>query len=285
MRRVTLAIVTIVVLLAVALGALALWRAADRRADAREEARLLAGQPADPSRFTAAMLDGLPDPARRFFTFAIEEGTPLHTVAVLQMEGRFGLGGKADPKYLGMRAEQVLAAPDGLLWKMSGGDGMMRISGSDSGAWTRFWLMGVLPVARAGGTADHARSAFGRIAAEAVFWTPAAVLPGPDVTWSAVDDDTARVTLRRDGFEQSVDLTVGEDGRPLQVLLQRWSDANPDKVYRLQPFGGSLSAYRRFGGFRVPTHVEAGNFFGTGDYFPFFIADITSVAYPPADGG
>lgn len=265
--------------LVLAVAALAIWRQSDRRDDRAEMDRLIALQPTDPPVFSPDMVANLPDPARRFFSFAIAEGTPLSTVAVIEMEGQFGMGDKADPGYMPMRATQVLAAPEGFVWAMSTG-GAMRMSGSDSGSWTRFWLYGLAPVARFGDDPDHARSAFGRYVAEAVFWTPAAVLPGPNVTWEPVSEHVARVTMRRGELEQSVDLTVDEEGRPLHVSFIRWSDANPDKVHRLQPFGGFLSEFREFDGFTLPTHVEAGNMFETDDYFAFFIVDITDVSFP-----
>jgi hypothetical protein len=107
------------------------------------------------------------------------------------------------------------------------------------------------------------------------------MLPGPGVSWEPVSENIARVTIRRAaGMKQSVEITVGEDGRPTEVLFPRWSNANPEKVYCVQPFGGHLSQFREFQGFRVPTHVEAGNLFGTRDYFPFMIVDITSFDFP-----
>ncbi|MBF9031727.1 hypothetical protein HKCCE3408_15105 [Rhodobacterales bacterium HKCCE3408] len=278
-----IALISILILAAALVAGLALWRQFDKRADRAEMERLIAAQPSDPARFTPEMVADLPEPARRFFSFAIAEGTPLFTVARIEMEGQFGMGDAAAPGYMPMHATQVLAAPDGFVWAMSAGAGAFRMSGSDSGSWTRFWLYGVVPVARLGGNPDHRRAAFGRYVAEAVFWTPAAVLPGPGVTWAPVSDDTARVTMRHDGLEQSVEVTVAADGRPLQVSFQRWSDANPEKVYRLQPFGGYLSEFREFGGFTLPTHVEAGNMFETEDYFPFFIVDITDISFPQPD--
>lgn len=266
-----------------AVVALVFWRQVDRRADRAEMNRLIGVQPSDPAAFSTDMVDDLPDPARRFFAFAIAEGTPLFTVARIEMEGLFGMGGKADPGYMPMRATQVLAAPEGFVWAMSGGAGAMRMGGSDSGTWTRFWLYGVVPVARLGGTPDHTRSAFGRYVAEAVFWTPAAVLPGPNVRWEPVSENAARMTMRHGDLEQSVVVTVDADGRPLHVSFQRWSDANADKVHRLQPFGGYLSEFREFGGYTLPTHIEAGNMFGTDDYFPFFIADVTDIDFTRTD--
>jgi hypothetical protein len=272
-------LIFILILLVLTVTALVVWRHCDRRADRAEMDRLIALQPSDPAVFSAEMLADLPDPARRFFTFAIAEGTPLYTVAEIEMEGQFGMGDTGDPGYMPMRATQVLAAPNGFVWSMSS-EGTMRMAGSDSGIWTRFWLFGLAPVARFGGDPDHTRSAFGRYVAEAVFWTPAAVLPGPNVTWEPASENVARFTMRRGDLEQSVDVTVDADGRPLHVSFLRWSNANPEGVHRLQPFGGYLSEFREFDGFTLPTHVEAGNMFETDDYFPFFIADITDVSFP-----
>lgn len=265
-------------------AALSLWRMSDHRATRRIGAALAAAQPASPARFDPSMVADLPDPARRYFQFTIKAGTRLYTVAELEMTGRFGLGTKEAPNYMAMRAHQVLAAPEGFVWSMSARSGLMRVSGSDAAAggqsWTRFWLMGLIPVARFGGTPDHRRSAFGRYVAEAVFWTPAALLPGSGVAWENVDEATARVTLSYGGIEQSVDVTVDAEGRPARVVFPRWSDANADRTFRLQPFGGFLSEFRDFDGFRLPTHVEAGNQFGTDAYFPFLIADVTRITFP-----
>lgn len=267
-------------LILLALIILIVWRQFDHHADRDEMARLLATQPIDPPLFDRSMVDDLPDPARRYFLYTIAEGTPLHTVARIEMEGRFSLGTKEAPNYLPMQATQILAAPEGFVWKMSAASDAMRMSGSDSASWTRFWLWDIVPVARLGGDEDHARSAFGRYVGESAFWTPAALLPGPGIEWEAVDKRTARVTVRHQGLEQSVDVTISSDGQPIRVEFQRWSDANPEETFRLQPFGGHLSRFRTFQGFRLPTHVEAGNLFGTEDYFPFFIADVPSIRFP-----
>ena len=233
------------------------------------------------------MLEGLPEPAQRYFRFAIKPGTLLQTVAEISMQGELGLGSRAEPNYLPMHAEQLLSFPQGFVWRLSA-DGFVSVSGSDAAgngkSWSRFWAFGILPVARAGSNKDHLRSAFGRYLAEAVFWTPAALLKGDGVRWIEIDESTVRVTATYFGLEQSVDLSVDAGGRPTKVVFQRWSDANPAKVFQLQPFGGYLSEYREFGGFVLPTRVEAGNFFETEDYFPFFRVNVLSIRYPESAG-
>ncbi|MCJ8501644.1 DUF6544 family protein [Desulfatitalea alkaliphila] len=259
-----------------ALLALRLW---DGRAERMEWSRLTALQPANPPVYEPSMVADLPEPARRFFNFVIAPGTPLWTVAEIDMGGKFSLGSRENPNYQRMDAKQILAAPAGFVWKLRL-PGVVPVSGSDSGRWTRFRIFGLLPVARMGGDADHARSAYGRYVAEAVFWTPAALLPGPGIVWEAVDEHTARVTVSHMGFAQAVDLKVDGDGRPIEVHFMRWSDANPDKTHRLQPFGGQLSDFREVQGFRLPFRVAAGNMFGTADHFVFFKAEVQSIRFP-----
>ncbi len=269
--------------LALGLAFLVVLSLLDRRADRAEWERLAALQPEEPVLFDPQMVAELPEPARRYFNFTIRPETPLLPVAVIEMTGRFSLGTKEDPRYRPMEARQILAVPEGFVWAMRTRGGMP-VSGSDSGSWTRFRIFGLVPVGRLGGDPDHTRSAFGRYVAEATIWAPAALMPGPGVRWSAVDADTARVTVTHGKLEQAVDITVDAEGRPAEVSFQRWSDANPDKVHRLQPFGAVMSDFRDVGGYRLPFRVEAGNMFGTDAYFPFFIADVTEIRFPGAEG-
>ena len=248
-----------------ALLALRLW---DWSAERIEWERLAASQSPDPQIYDPSMVADLPVPARRFFNFAIAPGTPLLTIAEIDMGGQFSLGSRQNPKYQPMDAQQILAAPWGFLWKLRL-PGKVPISGSDSGRWTRFRILGLLPVVRIGGDADHSRSAYGRYVAEAVFLSPVALLPGPGVIWEKVDENTARVTVTHMGLSQTVQIKVDGNGQPIEVYFMRWSNANPEKKHRLQPFGGKLSDFREVQGFRLPFNVEAGNMFGTDDYFAF----------------
>jgi len=256
------------------------WRFLDQRADREAMHRLMSMQPEQLARFDPGMIADLPEPARRYFLYTIKPDTPLYRVTKINMSGRFGMGTKTKPGYFHMTATQILAMPVGFIWKMQAHRSFMMLSGSDSECWTRFWLMGLLPVARMGGNPDHTRSAFGRYVAESVFWLPAAVLPGPGVAWEQVNKDCARIIVRHQDLVQSVDVTVAPDGQPIQVCFDRWSDANPEKQHRLQPFGGYLSEFQLFAGFRLPTHVEAGNHFGTDQYFPFFVVNVNDIDFP-----
>lgn len=265
----------------VAIAGLALWRGYDHLADRRFMAALRAHAPSDPPRFDPSMIADLPEPARRYLSFAIAPGTPLTSVVELEMDGVFRLGTQDAPRELAMHARQIHAPPHGFLWKMRAGAGVMRVSGADSHLWTRFWAEGLIPVARVADTPDHHRSAMGRLFIEAVVWTPASALPGPGVRWEAPGPDTARVIFTQGAYDYAVDLALLPSGQPVSGTLQRWSDANPDKTYRLQTFGGALAGYETHDGFTIPTEVAVGHFFGTPDFFPFFEAKLTDVRFLP----
>jgi membrane protease YdiL (CAAX protease family) len=261
-------------------------RVADQRAakEAWTELRAAAERPVDV--FDPAMVEGLPEAARRYFLYTIAPGTPLHPVSEISMGGEIGLGDRGAPGYQPMRAREILAPPHGFVWRLeAAGSGAIRMSGSDAMAgersWTRFWLHRTLPVAREGGDFNHLRSSFGRLVAEAGFWAPAALLPRNGVRWEESDaPDQARAVVTHGALAQALEIAVAEDGQPQWVMIQRWSNANPEGEWRVQPFGGTLDDFRTFGGFTLPTRVDGGNHFGTEDYFPFFRARVEDVRFP-----
>ncbi len=266
--------------LTLAVAGLLALRWLDGRHDRRVWAALRAQQPEAPALFDPAMVAALPEPARRYFAFAIAPGTPLLTLAEIEMGGTFALGTNDQPNAGRMVARQILAGPRGFVWIMHSGT----IGGSDgfsaTGSWTRFRLLGLLPVARLAFTADHRRSAFGRAVAEALFWTPAALLPGPGIAWEAAGPDTARVTVTQGDLSQIVQITLRADGALVSLVMPRWSNANLAKRWQEQPFGATFGANREWHGYCLPSEVNAGNFFGTPEYFAFYKARVTRIRFP-----
>lgn len=272
------ALFSVLILLLLACIALALRAILDSRDDGRLSRLLLDRREAAPALYDPAMTASLPEVARRYFAHAIAPGTPLSRVVELRMEGEFLLNGKP----LAMQATQVLAAPEGFVWAAGFAGGLMRLGGSDALAggesWTRFGLYGLIPVARAGGNADHRRSAGTRAMMESV-WAPAALLPQFGAVWEEVGPDTARVSFPALDGVAPMELTLDAEGAITSLTAMRWSDANPEHLYRLQPFGGRVLESRAFGGFTIPSRVELGNLWGTPDFDGFFRATITDARY------
>jgi hypothetical protein len=257
-----------------------------RRSDQHDMDRLWAAVAAHakvpPATFEPAIVEGLPEPARRYFLHAITLGTPLQFVAEIGMAGEIGLGDKADPGYQPMRARQIIAPPHGFVWAPAIGSGTMTITGADTyvdgEGWTRFWLAGAIPIVRTQPTADYIRSGSARSILEAI-WVPAALLPQNGVTWEPIDDNRALAVFEHRGERFALTLTVAEDGRPLSIVMPRWTNANPEKVFQWQPTGGIIRETATVEGYTVPVRLEAGNMFGTEAYFPFFKAQVRQIRY------
>ena len=271
--------------LATAGGAVVMGYGACRSAmrEANDAYSRLAGQPAAAPavRFHPDMVASLPEIARRYFHHAIAVGTPLYSGVELEMRGRFLLGDKSKFQTYAMTARQALRAPDQFVWLPRLRSGALTITGSDAlvdgEAWTRFWLFSLVPVANEHTSADLVRSAQFRAAVESALWIPPSLLPVNGVEWEQLGNNRARVTLRRFSPAIELFLTLDDTGRVLDVVGQRWSNANPDKRFRVQPFGGSMLAEGTFQGLTIPAQVRVGNHYGTADYHPFFQATITSA--------
>ena len=270
------------ILAAAALGA---WVNARDRAQARAVwAALEATRETAPPTYDPAMIADLPEIAQRYFARAIEPGTALHRTVRLEMAGSFIMNGREMP----MTARQILAPPArGFVWQAEIGSGLMRFAGSDGyhapeggpvESWTKFWLRGLIPLVRIGGTADHARAAATRVMMESV-WAPASLLPQFGAEWTQTGPDSAEIRFAAATGIEPMQITLDADGALTEVQALRWTDANPERVYRLQPFGGRMLEMGHHGGFLVPTRVELGNMYGTDDYAPFFLATITSARY------
>ena len=254
-----------------------------RMADARAAwAAITALAPAGAPRFDPQTLHDQPEIARRYLTHAIAPGTPLTPVVALQMEGVFRLGNADAPRALRMAARQILAAPGAFVWiPVMRGNGM-RIDGSDglwrSHGWTRFWMYQAIPLARVGSDPDVDRSAAMRPALESV-WAPAALHPDLGARWQQTGPDTARVRFGTGTTAIDIDLTLDAEGALRSLVGQRWSNANPDGIYRLQPFGGTALAEATFGGYTIPSHLAVGNHFGTDAYFAFFEVRVSDADF------
>jgi hypothetical protein len=251
--------------------------------DAEQAWRTIASRVEGPDEvYNPSQVADLPEIAQRYLNHAIAPGTPLRTSVELEMEGTFLLGDKESYQTYAMVARQILRPPFEFVWMPRLRSGPMRIAGSDAlvgdEAWTRFWLMSLIPVAKARTTPDLLRSAQFRAAMEGV-WVPASLLPQNGVAWKQVGPDTARVTVQRTVPPIVLEFTLAPDGALREVEGQRWSNANPDQTFRVQPFGGTIEGEASFEGYTIPAVLKVGNHYGTPDYLPFFQATITRASY------
>jgi hypothetical protein len=136
----------------------------------RDEWRQLAAATVEPATFDPAALTGLPEPARRWLTHAINPGTPLWQTAQLSMRGQIRLG-----RWRPFTGHQVITPPRGYIWAATARLAGIPVTGFDrlsSGTGQMRWrLLGLVPVMTAAGP-DITRSAYGRLAGEIALIPP-----------------------------------------------------------------------------------------------------------------
>jgi hypothetical protein len=178
--------------------------------------------------FTQDLLDGLPEPARRWLRHAVAPGTPLRRAAVLRQHGEIKVG-----RWLRYEADWVLAPPEGFIWAATSHFGPLFIRGFDrytrGTGQLRWRIFGRIPFLSVAGR-DVSRSAMGRLAGELCF-VPAAAL-SPAVRWEPLDDRRAVACVDAHGWTHRVTLTVAESGRLERVDLPRWGQPRRQEVSR-----------------------------------------------------
>ena len=213
------------------------------------------------------------EPVRRYLTHAIAEGAPLHSGALLAMEGRIRVG-----RWLAFDARQEFHG-HAFTWSARAGVGAfrpLRVTDryADGAGGTEGRLFGRLRFLHADDE-NTARAAAGRAAAESI-WMPETLLPERGVQWRAESASEIVASFVVPPEDVELRLTIDARGAPRTVSVMRWGNVGHDHFGYI-PFGGEIQAERRFGAFTLPSRVRIGWWFGTPRFRPFFEANILSA--------
>lgn len=225
--------------------------------------------------FTEERVAGLPDPARRYFLHAIQPGTRLAS----RLHWRYAGHMKPGPKlpWMALRAEQILVKERGFVWRAWARTGPLVVTASDhylDGAGRmRLALYGLVPVVTASGP-DLAKSARARLLIEGCA-LPSAFLPGPHVRIAGIDASRFKVLVRLQGEVTPLTLTVDQDGRLRELVLERWGNLTTDGSYRSIPYGCTVEGERTVGGYTIPSNIAGGWWYGTERYLEVMRLRVT----------
>lgn len=204
---------------------------------------------------TEEMLVALPEPVQRYMNWTGVVGKPWIRTAYVRQEGRFRMA--ADKPWMPMKAEQVFTIdPPGMEWR------------------ARFKMFG-LPLFRANDSyRDGEGHMFGKVAGlftlfddrtekltlgtltrylSEMIWFPIAYL-GENITWTAVDNRSANVTLTDHGRTATGRMFFDELGRPTTFETMRYMGNNG--TYTLLPWHTPNLEYGVRGGLNIPIRGE-----------------------------
>lgn len=258
------------------------WKAGTRGLRERLEAGRLA---IEPSVFRAAELASLPPPVQRYFRAALTDGQPMVAAVAIEHTGTFAMG-EAAPQWKAFTSTQrVITRRPGFDWDARiammpgvsvrvhdayvGGEGLLHAA-----------VLGLVTVAELRGTRELAEGELMRFLAEAA-WYPTALLPSQGVVWEAVDDDSARATLK-DGDLTLTMLFRFDRGEGLIDTVRAEARGRTVAGAVVQtPWQGRFWSYEVRGGMRVPIEGEVAWMLPEGPK-PYWRGRITSVVHEMA---
>lgn len=257
LKAITLIVVALVACVAIA----AMYGAFRWRSETDKlRARLDAGrQPIKPAIYDARELAGLPAPVQRYFRAALQDGQPMIASIKVAHEGQFSMG-ETEAKWVPFTSDQaVVTRRAGFDWdarmRMAPGiyvfvhDAYMAGEGI-----LHATLFGLVTVANLRGTPEVAQGELMRFFAEAA-WYPTALLPSQGVRWEAVDDTSAKATLRDGDVTATLLFRFNEDGLIGSMRAEaRGRTVNGAVV--ATPWEGRMWGYEWRGGMYVPMQAE-----------------------------
>ncbi len=255
----TVAVVVAGAALALASGVIS-WRRSSRQLVSRllESARPQQGGSGEEH---AVVPGDLPAPVERYFAFAMPSQTMRVHTAHIRWTGEFQM--RPGAGWSSFEAEQDFTTfPPGFVWDarirmmplvpVRVRDSYMAGQGTMLGR-----VGGVVTVVNQGGTTEIAASALARWLGEAV-WFPTALLPhatrDEGVQWDAIDDSTARATIRDGASQVSADFHFAPTGEITSMTALRYRDVNGANV--LTPFEGRYREYAHINGIMITMFAE-----------------------------
>lgn len=215
--------------------------------------------PIHPKTYNAKELEGLPPPVQRYFRAVLKDGQPIVSALRLKQSGAMNMSENGEQWCPFSATQRVITQRAGFDWEARitmmhvlpvrvhdayvQGEGILHAS-----------LFGLLSLANLRGTPEAALGELVRFFAEAA-WYPTALLPSQGVNWDAVNDTSAKATLK--------------DGQTTANLLFRFNESGliesirADARGRMQsgtvtpmPWEGRWSNYELRDGMLIPLKGE-----------------------------
>lgn len=251
-----------------------------RRLFEQAVARLAAPTPAK-TRIAFADTPVMPPPVDRYMRKAMQDGQPLIRRMTLAQRGRLRTD-SAKEKWFSFDARQVASpAAPGFAWNarvaLPGG---LHLRVLDTYAQGRgaghVRLLSAIPIGKDGNRPPINSGALHRYLAEAV-WYPTALLPGPHLRWSPIDDHRALASLSDHGLSVSLEFRFNPDDDVVGIYTPaRWGRFGTED--RQVAWEGHFTRHVVRDGLRVPLRGDVG-WYTDGTWKPVFFCDLSALTY------
>jgi hypothetical protein len=260
------------------LAGLGRWQLGTRRLRARLEA---AREPLDEPRVRFTALERIPRPAARWLREALTDGQACIEAVTITHRGEFNTA-KDGERWRSFRSQQrVLISRPGFDWDARialvpgvpvrvhdayiAGTGLLRAA-----------VGGLVNVVKVEDQAELAHDELMRWLAEAA-WYPSALLPGARITWTAIDGETAAVSVCDGPLQASLNVGFDADG----LIARVCSDARGRMVDGESiptAWEGRFWNHQRIQGMCIPLDGEVAWLLPEGRQ-PYWRGRIEAIAY------
>lgn len=254
------------------------WRPATKEMHAKLEAARL---PIAPTTYDSKELNGLPAPVQRYFCTVFKEGQPIVSAVSVEHTGTFNMSEAGEQWRPFISTQRVITQRPGFDWEgriamipgltvrvhdaYVAGEGILHAS-----------LFGLVPLVNMRGTPEMAQGELMRFFAEAA-WYPTALLPSQGVQWEAVDDTSAKATLKDDKTTVTLLFRFDENGLIESMRAEARGRTIAGAVIPT-PWEGRWSNYALRDGMRVPLEGEVAWMLPEGPT-PYWRGRITRLVY------
>ena len=254
------------------------WRSGTRELRHRLEAARL---PIEPKVFDRRELERVPAPVQRYLRAVLEDGQPIVAAVSMAHTGTFNMSEAAEQWKPFTSDHRVVTRRPGFDWDgrvamMPGlpvyvhdayvaGEGILHAS-----------VFGLVSMVNLRGRGQVAQGELMRFFAEAA-WYPTALLPSQGVLWDAVDDHSARATLKDGDLTLTLLFHFNEDGLIDTVRAEARGRTVGGTVVPT-PWHGRFWNYAIRDGMRVPLDGEVAWLLPEGAK-PYWRGRITKLGY------
>lgn len=223
-----------------------------------------------PTNTKVQMPDSLPAPVKRYLQKALNGNTAYINNISMKHSGFFKTA--LDKDWMPIEGEQhYTTSIPGFVWKGKTGlfgatDSFIAGKGNLS-----VWLLSAFKLMNSSGRKiDHAELL--RWLGEAILF-PTVLFTHELITWSAIDDHTAKLQMHYNGMKLSYKVTFNENDEVKKMETERYY-----KDGKTEKWIGRFRDYKNINGYYIPTTLEGGWVLDNAEY-PYAKFYITSIEY------
>jgi hypothetical protein len=231
--------------------------------------------------FDETQLEGVPKPVAEYFSHVLRGGQNAVTSVRIAHSGTFNMGSR-EPQWRPFSSTQdVVIAQPGFLWNARIGlapglSARVHDAYVNGRGVLTARLLGLFTVMESPDSPELAHGELMRFLAEAP-WYPTALLPRPKLSWSPIDDSSARLSLTENGTEVSLEVRFDDNG----VISSVYSDGryrDDGGTLTKVPWEGRFWNYQERHGMLIPLDGEAAWILPEGR-LPYWRGHIEEIQY------